>query len=114
MLLAVRPRAYTSCTQAPREEPPAIEARIRVRLTPRAGRDEIAGWRDGVLRVRVSAPPVDGRANAALERLLADALGVPRDRVGVIAGARAREKTVAIDGLTQAEVARRLNQPVAL
>ena len=85
-----------------------MEARIRVRLTPRAARDGIAGWRDGVLLARVTAPPVEGQANAALARLLARALGVPPSRVGVIAGARGREKTVAIDGLTQEEALRRL------
>ena len=85
-----------------------MEARIRVRLTPRASRDEIAGWRDGLLLVRVSAPPVEGRANAAPARLLARALGVPATRVGVVAGVRGREKAVAIEGLSQDEALRRL------
>lgn len=90
-----------------------MAARIRVRLTPRAARDEIAGWqadarRGELLRVRVTAPPVEGRANAALERLLADALGVPRSAVRVVSGARGREKTAAIDGLDQEEALRRL------
>ena len=85
-----------------------IEARIRVRLTPRAAHDEIAGWRGDLLRVRVTAPPVGGRGNAALERLLADALGVPKSAVRVVSGARAREKTVAIEGARQEEVLSRL------
>lgn len=85
-----------------------IEARIRVRLTPRAAHDEIAGWRGDLLRVRVTAPPVGGRANAALERLLADALGVPKSAVRVVSGARAREKTVAIEGARQEELLSRL------
>jgi uncharacterized protein (TIGR00251 family) len=85
-----------------------MEARIRVRLTPRAGRDEIAGWQGGALRVRVTAPPVEGRANAALAAVLASALGLPKSRVGVIAGARGRDKTVAIEGLSQDEALRRL------
>ena len=85
-----------------------IEARIRVRLTPRAAHDEIAGWRGDLLRVRVTAPPVGGRANAALERLLADALGVPKSAVRVVSGARAREKTVTIEGARQEEVLSRL------
>ena len=85
-----------------------VDSRIRVRLTPRAARDEIAGWQGDVLRVRVTAPPVEGQANAALARLLARALGVPPSRVGVIAGARGREKTVAIEGLSQEEALLRL------
>ena len=87
-----------------------MEARLRVRLTPRAARDQIAGWQDRLLRVRVAAPPVAGRANAALERLLAEALGVPKGAVRVVAGARGCEKTVAIDGLTEAEALRRLQE----
>jgi uncharacterized protein (TIGR00251 family) len=86
-----------------------MEVRIRVRLTPRAARDEIAGWRDDTLRVRVTAPPIDGRANDALVRLLADALGVPRSRVGVVSGAASRDKTVAIDGLSHEDVRRLLS-----
>ncbi|MBI4571550.1 MAG: DUF167 domain-containing protein [Chloroflexi bacterium] len=85
-----------------------METRIRVRLTPRAGRDEIAGWQGEVLRVRVAAPPVGGEANAALERLLARALGVPKRAVRVVAGARGREKTVAVDGLSEAQARARL------
>lgn len=82
--------------------------RIRVRLTPRAGRDEIAGWQGELLRVRVAAAPVEGEANAALERLLARALGVPRRAVRVVAGTRGREKTVAVEGLNAAQARERL------
>lgn len=89
-----------------------MEARIRVRLTPRAARDAIVGWQDDVLRVRVTAPPVGGRANAALERLLADALGVPKSAVCVVAGTRGREKTVAIEGASREEALRRLREAI--
>lgn len=85
------------------------EARISVRLTPRASSDEIVGWQDDVLRVRVTAPPVDGKANDALARVLAKALGVPKSRVGVVTGAASRDKTVAIEGLTPDEVRARLS-----
>jgi uncharacterized protein (TIGR00251 family) len=85
-----------------------METRIRVRLTPRAGRDEIAGWQGELLRVRVAAPPVEGEANVALERLLARALGVPRRAVRVVAGARGREKTVAVEGLSAEQARARL------
>jgi uncharacterized protein YggU (UPF0235/DUF167 family) len=60
--------------------------------------------------VRVRAAPVEGAANTALERLLADALGLPKSRVSVARGASARVKTVEIDGLDEAEVRRRLDQ----
>ena len=87
-----------------------MQARIRVRLTPRAARDEVAGWQDGVLRVRVTAPPVEGRANAALERLLAGALGLPKTAVRVVSGAQSRDKTVAVEGIAQEEALRRLGE----
>jgi uncharacterized protein YggU (UPF0235/DUF167 family) len=80
-------------------------ADVRVRLTPRAkGRDALTGLREGVLTARVSAPPVDGRANAALCALLAAALGVPKSRVEVIRGHTAREKVVRAEGVTDADV----------
>ncbi len=88
----------------------AVTARIRVRITPRAGRDAISGWRGETLLVRVAAPPVEGEANAALERLLARALGLPKSAVSVVAGTKGREKTVAIEGLTEAEARRRLRE----
>jgi uncharacterized protein (TIGR00251 family) len=87
-----------------------MDASIRVRLTPRSARNELAGWRDGVLLVRVTSPPIEGKANAALERLLAKALGVPKTRVQVVAGGRGRAKTVAIEGLSQAEALARLRE----
>ena len=81
-----------------------MEARIRVRITPRSARNEIIGWRDGMLRVRVTAPPVDGKANAALERLIAKTLGVRTSAVSVVSGARGREKTIEIEGYSEEAV----------
>lgn len=70
---------------------------IRVRLVPRAGRNEIAGWRDGRLLVRVTAPPLEGRANQALRKLLAKRLGIAAGRVEIARGERSRDKLVAVD-----------------
>lgn len=82
--------------------------RIAVRLTPRAGRDSVDGvGEDGSLRVRVSAPPVEGAANEALGRLLAAELGVGRRSIVVVAGATARTKTVAVEGVSMEAVAGR-------
>jgi uncharacterized protein (TIGR00251 family) len=86
--------------------------RVNVRLTPRAVRDEVVSFEDGVLRVRVTAPPVDGRANEALMRLLAATLDVPRSTVRLVTGATSRQKLVAIDGLTDAELRHRLGSLV--
>jgi uncharacterized protein (TIGR00251 family) len=82
---------------------------LTVRLTPRATRDLIGGWSDDVLAVRVSAPPVDGKANAALIRILAAALEVPRARITLIAGQTSRIKRVRVEGMDEAELKRRLD-----
>ena len=90
----------------------ADESRLTVRLTPRGGRDAIEGWAErpgeAVLRVRVAAPPVEGRANEALLRLLAAALDVPRGRLRLARGETGREKTIAVAGLSDAVLRTRL------
>lgn len=75
---------------------------IPVHVIPRAKRDELGGERDGALLVRVAAPPVDGRANAAVERLIAAAAGVPASRVAVVRGRSGRRKVVRIEGVDEA------------
>ena len=69
-------------------------------MIPRARRDEIAGEREGRLLVRVTAPPVEGAANAALCRLLAKRVGVARGRVSVMRGGSSRDKVVHVEGLS--------------
>ena len=82
---------------------------LHVRVQPRAARAEIAGWRpDGALGVRVTAAPVDGRANAAVGTLLAAALGVRASAVEIVRGATGRDKYVRVAGLTLDDVIRRL------
>jgi uncharacterized protein (TIGR00251 family) len=75
-------------------------ADVAVRLQPRAKRDEVVGERDGAIVIRVTAPPVDGRANDALCKLMAKAVGVPASRVQVVRGHTARDKLVRIDGVS--------------
>jgi uncharacterized protein (TIGR00251 family) len=77
-------------------------ARVDVRLQPRASRSELRGVRDGVLIARVTAAPVDGRANAALCKLIAKAVGVAPSRVSVVRGETAREKVVLVEGVEEA------------
>jgi uncharacterized protein (TIGR00251 family) len=86
--------------------PPA--ARIAIRVIPRARRSEIAGRRGDAILVRLAAPPVDGAANAALIAYLAGRLDIPHRQIAIVRGAAARDKTVAIEGLTPDEIARRL------
>ncbi len=70
-----------------------------MRLTPRAGSDEVEGAVDGILRARVAAPAVGGAANQALVRLLADELGVGRRSVRLVAGAAGRQKLIVVEGV---------------
>jgi uncharacterized protein len=74
-------------------------ADLTVRLQPRARRDEIVGERNGVLVVRVTAPPVDGRANDALCRLIAKRAGVAPSRVEIVRGHVGRDKVVRVAGV---------------
>ncbi|MDB4930480.1 MAG: hypothetical protein JWM10_2964 [Myxococcaceae bacterium] len=79
-----------------------------VRAQPRSSREAIEGVREGALRVALTAPPVEGEANAALVALLAKALGLPKREVVVVAGAANRSKRVRAAGLTAAELRARL------
>jgi uncharacterized protein len=82
--------------------------RLTVRLTPRAGREEIVAMGDGRFAGRVTAAPVDGRANDALCRLVARAAGVAPSRVRLVRGRRGRDKVVEVDGLEDAALRERI------
>ncbi|HWT23629.1 MAG TPA: DUF167 domain-containing protein [Solirubrobacteraceae bacterium] len=86
---------------------------LHVRLQPRARRDEIVGERAGAVVIRVTAPPVDGKANAALCALVADLAGVAPSRVSVVRGATARDKVVRVEGIEAAALRARLGLPGA-
>jgi len=83
-------------------------AQIAVRVTPRARANEIVDERDGVLLVRVSAPPVEGRANAAVCRVIAKRAGVRVGSVTVVRGASSRDKLVRVEGMGAEELKRAL------
>jgi uncharacterized protein (TIGR00251 family) len=76
---------------------------LAIRVQPRAKRTEVAGERGEAVVIRVNAPPVDGRANEAVCRLIAKRLDVPRTAVQIVRGESARDKLVRIDGLTADE-----------
>lgn len=81
--------------------------RFAVRLTPRSSVEGVERVVDGVLKVRVMAPAVEGAANAALIRVLADELGIARRDIQIVAGATSRQKLVVVDGVpAEAIVAR--------
>jgi uncharacterized protein len=81
---------------------------LAIRVQPRAKHTEIAGERGGIVVIRVAAPPVDGKANDAVRRLIAQRLGVPRSAVEIVRGESARDKLVRIEGLSADEARTRL------
>ncbi len=78
-------------------------------MAPGSKRDAIGPWMGDILKLRVQAPPEKGRANEAVCALLAKALGCPARDVSVVAGATARDKTVAIEGYSEADLRRALS-----
>jgi uncharacterized protein (TIGR00251 family) len=84
------------------------QAKISLRIYPNATRNEVVGFAEGVLKVKVSAPPVKGKANRELIAFLSQVLGVGKGSLTIIKGHTSRNKVIAIDGLSQEEVIRRL------
>ncbi len=73
---------------------------LTVRVHPGARRNAITGTHDGALKIALTTPPTDGRANAALIAFLADRLKLPRASITLLTGATSRSKTLLLDGLT--------------
>jgi uncharacterized protein (TIGR00251 family) len=78
---------------------------FRIRVVPRASRSGIAGIQNDALKLRITSPPAEGRANEECIRLLAETLGVKKGQVTIIAGYASRTKTVAVEGLKTDQVA---------
>ncbi|HEB89587.1 MAG TPA: DUF167 domain-containing protein [Deltaproteobacteria bacterium] len=85
-----------------------LSTRLTVKVVPGASRDEIAGWLEESLKIRVVAPPEKGKANSAVEKLLAGALGLSRRAVRVVSGATSQRKTLEISGLSLDEIRSKL------
>lgn len=81
---------------------------LELHIVPRAGRTEISGWYGAALKIRLHAPPVDGKANRALLEFLGQALNIPASSLTLVSGATGRRKRVRVEGLSEAEVYRRL------
>ena len=88
--------------------PPDKVVRLQIKAVPNAPRSELAGWMGAVLKVKLKAPPLEGKANAELTRFLAEALDLTRSQVEFRAGEKSRLKVILIHGLSQAEVLARL------
>lgn len=81
---------------------------LKLHVTPRGSRNEVTGWRGDVLCVKITAPPVEGAANAALVKFVADTLGVRKSQVELVSGEKSRDKTVRVTGLSDADLRSRL------
>ena len=83
--------------------------KLPLRVVPSSSRDCIAGWLGEILKVRVRAPAERGKANAAVEKVIANALGVPRERVLIVTGKTSARKVIEINGLSESEVYHKLS-----
>jgi uncharacterized protein (TIGR00251 family) len=86
-------------------------ASLRLKVTPSASHDAVVGWQGDVLRVQVRAPAQRGKANEAVLRLLATALGIDRRRLRIVRGETSRQKVVSVDELDEPEIRARLGEP---
>jgi uncharacterized protein (TIGR00251 family) len=77
-----------------------------VRVQPRASKSGVAGEVDGVLKIRLAAPPVEGQANGELIRLLAELFDAPRRRIAILSGQTSKNKVVSVSGISVDEVER--------
>jgi len=84
------------------------QTNITVQVQPGARRNEVLGFEDGVLKVKIAAPPVKGRANKELIAFLSQLLNVSKSNIMLEKGAASRRKLIGVSGLSQAEVAKRL------
>ncbi|MGB2798609.1 MAG: DUF167 domain-containing protein [Dehalococcoidia bacterium] len=84
------------------------QTNITVQIQPNAKRNEVLGFEDGVLRVKIAAPPVRGKANKELIDFLSGLLGVNKSSITIEKGVTSRRKVIAIEGLSQAQILQRL------
>lgn len=87
---------------------PDKAARISVRVYPNAAKNEVAGFADGVLRLKIAAPPMQGKANRELIDFLSQILGVSKSRLAIIRGHASRSKVIVVTDLSQDNALKRL------
>jgi hypothetical protein len=86
----------------------ATMAKLKVKVVPGASRSELSGWLGDMLKIRISAPPENGKANGAVKVFLAEKLGLPKSAIAITAGKSAQRKVIEIQGLSSGEVMERL------
>jgi uncharacterized protein (TIGR00251 family) len=88
-----------------------VKAVLRLRVVPNAKRSEVVGLHGEAIKIKIQAPAMDGKANAALLEFVAEKLGIPIRQLALVAGQKSRDKMVAIQGIEEAEARQRLLQP---
>jgi len=81
---------------------------LKLHVTPRGSKNEVTGWRDDTLCVKITAPPVEGAANSAIVKFIADSLGVRKSQVELVSGEKSREKVLKITGISDSDIRARL------
>lgn len=81
---------------------------LQVRVQPRSSKNKVVGWRGGVLCLHLTAPPVEGLANEACVKFLAEKLGVKRSSITLVSGEKSRNKVLQIEGLSWEEITQRI------
>ena len=84
--------------------------KLRIKVVPKSSRNGVAGWMGDVLKVCVTAAPERGKANLAVQEVLAEALALPKEKIQVIAGRTSPQKIIKIDGVTEPELHKRLGE----
>jgi len=88
-------------------------ATVEIHLQPGAKRNEVVSLRDGVLWVRVTAPPLKGQANSALLTLVAELLAMPKNNIAIARGYASRHKVITIQGLSPENLTEKLAQALS-
>ena len=91
-------------------DPTNMETRLAVRVTPGAKRNSITGFTGGVWRIKIAAPPVEGKANEALVNYLSEVLGVRKSSFSLMKGETNRNKLLSVKGITPEEIATKLSE----
>lgn len=89
------------------------KALLKIRVNPRSSRNQITGWRDDVLQIKLTAPPVEGAANKAVLEFLAEQLGIKKSQIALVSGTASREKIVEITGLSNGEIRYRIERQLS-
>lgn len=94
---------------SPQKKQTEVSATLSVRIQPRSSKNSVTRMEDGSLKIRLTAPPVDGAANEAMVRFLSGLLSVGRSQVEIVSGHTSREKRIKIVGMSESDVIRLLN-----